>query len=477
MDEYLEGIVQASEAALAKGFTLEEVNARIKEATKGRGDFDSLKAVRKATDPANIEALKNLSAQGGSAVGDFFNLLASGASFGFADELIGALDPEKGEAFRERTEALKETSPKTAGAVQIAGGLLLPGAGAAGASRAAASRGAGAVLSGAVGGATAGAITGGIIGAGEAEGGLLERAKAGAKTGAIGGLLGAPLGAVGKSLLTAGRRLGGSRPGRIISALKEGSGIDRGIQELRERGDAVVERVREQFFKPLDRAFPEVKDPQILGFIKRMLRNDDAKAAITTTSRRVAKGERFPSFSDLQKIQSRLRSKGLRDEADELRQLMEEGIQGFRGANQAFREAKQVGESFDTGRKLFRKDAGDINFELKKLSDNPGAQEALREGMVAETISRIGKREKGATGILRDLIDPGVTTRDTVRKLFSEGPSGDKAFNKFLQVVQSEAEASAVFKAFRVLGGTLARFGGVGAGFGVANALFGGGNQ
>lgn len=229
-----EDLYRFAVAAIARGKSPEVVNAKIAEVTGG--SFSSIEGLRShvqqapngkpgtaekgGAEPGEDAALRRFAAH--NPVNQFLRAAAQGLTFGFGDEIAGAAAAvapggksytEARDASRQRVSDMREVAPGATALSEIAGGVALPALGAARVARTLVRPGAGALgkAVGAAGAAGAiGAGGGALYGLGESEaetpGGLLVDA---AKSGAVGGLLAAPLGAgasaVGGLLGKAGR--------------------------------------------------------------------------------------------------------------------------------------------------------------------------------------------------------------------------------------------------------------------------------
>lgn len=107
----------------------------------------------------------------------------------FADEAIGLVNPDAAQTLREDQAAIREMYGGPAMAMEMAGGMLLPGGVGLGAARGLAARGLGPIASRVLGGAAGGAVGGGVFGLGEGQGAgdRLQRGAVGAGAGAFGG--------------------------------------------------------------------------------------------------------------------------------------------------------------------------------------------------------------------------------------------------------------------------------------------------
>ena len=323
MDDFKD-ILEAAMAAQQRGADMGEVNKYIKEAT-GLENLPALITVARGGEGGGVtgvserdEAIARIGQGGGSATGDFLRMAGQGLTFDFGDEIagagaaLGALAPggrSPGEAFRETTDAsrqrvadLRTANPGASMAAEVAGGLLLPGAGAAkvgknggsltrglltGSTRPSAIRSigmsagddalratrgtlraaakGGKEAAGVMGrGAAAGGLFGGLQGAGRAEGGLVERGKGALEVGipsaAFGGAAAGLFGAV-PSVVTGmrGRAARNRARNPRIAHLSRNAANEEGVtnlpsQMLRQRDEA--KDAIHQAFQQLDEAPP-----------------------------------------------------------------------------------------------------------------------------------------------------------------------------------------------------------------------------
>ena len=213
----LMAMLREANAAVREGADPNVIGRMIAEETGGA--ITSLSNLGKAVQAAQAEdsptvaAQKRMSARGGSAVGDFARMAAQGATFGFADEIVGAVaGDEAKEASRQRVADLRQLAPGASTMAEIAGGVAAPFMTGAGVARALTRPGAGIVargLAAGAGGAVGGGAGAALYGAGEAEGGIGPRAigaAASAPIGAAGGFLtGGALSLLGSTLSRSGR--------------------------------------------------------------------------------------------------------------------------------------------------------------------------------------------------------------------------------------------------------------------------------
>jgi hypothetical protein len=303
-------------AVLADGASLDEVNAEIKANTPfknysdmARAAFGVQQGMREAAAAKRVSqrepGIGGLVASalidrvtGGLGVPDvdvargsedFARSAAQGATFGFADEIVGMLGGDT-EASRQRMEDLRTTEPVGTLLGEVAGAapsILIPGG---------AALRAGGVARGAAIGAGAGAAAGAAAGIGEAEGPLPERFDEALIGAAIGGAVGAPLGGAGVWIGRFLPRIFGARGPRMARTLRRTSGVDRTLDDAFEAADEARRAVSREVYQPLDEAFKEVTDPGVLE----ALQQPELRTTVRSVSRDVASGKRAPSFDELQ---------------------------------------------------------------------------------------------------------------------------------------------------------------------------------
>jgi len=467
-------LLAQAKAAVAAGADPAAVEARLRD----QFGFESLAALEAAArgpgdiaDEVDTEgaALRRLNARGGSAVGDFLRMAAQGASFGFADELAGlgaAVTPggkgytEARDESRQRVEDLRGLNPGASLASELAGGVAVPGVGGLKAME-------GAPALGKL--VNIGAVEGGLLGAGESDGTALDRLAGAGQGVAAGALTGGAFGILGTlgSKLSTYARIKAGRPERIIASLKRAAKVPRGYREAVNAADQALKDVSQRVFRPLDEAHKVVTDPEVLSFVQRLAADPDKRSLVRAVSRKVANGDEAPSFSQVQEIRTRLRKRGLRDEVDELTSVMDDAFEGFSDANKEWANALRVREALDKGRKSARKSADEIRLLTQGLP--PEAQDAFREGMLHQIVSKLGRREDAATGQLREFLDAGPETRAALREIFPDQAS----YEQFMGILKVENRAERVHVALR----RLANIGGaaaLGAGGYAAAQSFGG---
>ena len=196
-----EKLLRQAEEALSRGADPAQVDAFLVTHTAGR--YRSVEQLRLAASPTNPFNVAPPEERSRIALRDLGRLFVQGATLGGGDEALGVIaGPEAMEADRARLSQLRENHPVASLVAETAGGMLVPGLGAAGIGRSILARTGSRLAAGMGGGAAGGAGGGAIAGALEADG------PAGARTeGALlGGIMGAGAGgALGGAASVAGR--------------------------------------------------------------------------------------------------------------------------------------------------------------------------------------------------------------------------------------------------------------------------------
>lgn len=171
----------------------------------------------------------------GERAGAVVHGLSQGLTFGFGDEILGALDPaHTAQDYRDRGKQLAERNPKTEGAAEFAGALapvITSGGTAGGAAAPSLLRATGRA-------AVQGAAYGGLAGFGSAEGGIGNRASAAAGSALAGGAIGAALpgGAKAAGMLYRGAR-------SILLGAAEAAGSTRALEAATRNAEATADRL------------------------------------------------------------------------------------------------------------------------------------------------------------------------------------------------------------------------------------------
>lgn len=458
----LEQLLAQANAAIQRGADPAAVNARLAEVSQGR--FGSVAAlgehVRLHRVPARPEdpALERMNEDGGSALQDAARMAVQGASFGFADEVLGD---------RSVVEDNRRLTPGGSLAAELAGGALLPAAGGARVGAGIMARTGSRVAAGAAGGAAAGGLYGGANAAGEAEGGILDRLAAvpagagmGAGAGALLGGLFAPMGGAASRV---------ARPGnsRVADDLRRLTGLSDDINGAIARADDAVNDVRQTMYRPIEEAHPQIgsavpTEPQPLHD---RLRAPDLVDHTRAVAREVAEGKRPPSFEEAQRILTRLRRVNKRDaqlteQIGEVEQLLAQAVPEAPAADAAYAQAQGVRRALKMGERSSGWDSARVAREMDRLTD-PAAREAFLTARFHNLVRRIETRQQGAVSPLREFYDAGPETQRVMRQFFPD----DASYNEFVGILRSEVRADRIRAA---LGNALK----LGAGAAGAGALF-----
>lgn len=470
-----EELLRFARNARDRGWTDEQINARLAETETT--EFNSIDEARAALRSRGTARQDASAAPGpgpesdkstfagmdrvGRLAGEVFTLGAMdegaatlrGAAEGAAALVPGGRSP--GEAFRqgrrkeleasrERLREAQEGAGPGTKALGFAAGLLgpsLPIRAAAGASKAA--RFGIPALKGGI----LGAAEGGAYGAMSADPdpdkpmseNLKERAGAALWPSILGGAGGAVAGpllagrAASKAKPTAGKRLG--------KAAREESGLSGRASRVTEDVAQRKKTIRREQFTPLE-DIGQVESPAV----QRALRADDVKPVVKDLFPDIAKGERAPTFLELQKVQKRL--EGLRDRAvrsgdsfeldrfgrasREVTDAMEEAVEGFPEARKAWAREAQRLRALEDARKTWTKTADDVEKAFRDLPDDPQVRDAFKEGLAAEFVARLEKLSE-PKAVLRQ-IENSPQLRGKLKVLFGS----DDALKQFTKEALGE---------------------------------------
>lgn len=386
-------------------------------------------------------------------------MAAQSLSFGFADDLVGLLGGDA-EASRQRVADLRTAAPGASFASELAGaaatapfgGLLARGAGQV-AGRVGGQTGRailrGSLPAAATGRVVGGAVEGAVEGAGEAEPG--ERGAGGL----FGGILGGATGGLLSGGVSVGRRARGAGP-RLANTLREVTGFSGEINPVRDAAERRVEIVR-RGFQRLDEEFPEVDDPELLGFLDRMRQDRDGRSALRSVSKDLADPEgRTPSFSDFQELRQKLRSNQMFAQADELTEMMQDAFgERFLRTNRRFAQAMDAFEQIDEGIKAWNWGAERLERHIDNLT-TPNAVQNFQRGRLSEIIRRMEVRDRGSLQPIKNILEAGDETTRQLRTLFrGEGGRVDEiAFRTFDNAVRQEKDLEMARKIMRAAGVT-----------------------
>jgi hypothetical protein len=281
-------------SALNAGESPRRVDAQIEKVTGGQvKSFDDLsKSVGGdwARSPAAAQQrLSATGARGENAFTDANRMMDQGASMDWMDEVRGD---------RQRVEDLRTLSPMASFLSEIGGGMTLPVAGASGAAGAAPSMGRAVGMAGLFSGAQ-----GALSGAGNAEGGLLERAKGAVVPGLISAVAGMlPPTVVGgfRGMRNRARNLPfGSAEGTLTRTLRESgvSGEDLPGQVARLGPDAVVADLSPGLMSTARKGRDLASSPELEAGPIQALRDRTAnRGGRLARALRVAAGFRAPNY-------------------------------------------------------------------------------------------------------------------------------------------------------------------------------------
>ena len=466
----VEQLMQIAERQFT-GDNLEEVQGLLDQAAKtlglgsgpGGGLGEAFKLRLEAREgAARGEAIARVAERGRVSAG--VQTILNTLSFGQMGSLIDRFGPEgtSGEEFRRGMQDVRLAQPIPTAATELATGAAIGGPALAARSGLLARMGLGGV---------AGGTVSGLFGFGEAAGTLPERIEEGARSVgpgmAFGALTGAFIRPTVRTAQVGGRAVRGRRAAniRLGRELQEKAGVTRDINPQLARAQAETERVSREFFQPLDEAFPQVTDPDVLEFLDFARETPEMRGPLRAIAPEVARDQRPISFSELQDFRDRLWKKGsaTKDSGDELQSIMEEVFPGFREGNAQFRAAKDIEDAFLLG-------SGEMNSTFRGVKIKvdradrleralaelpPESHEAFRTGLLQRTINRISRPERGAASqveLLRELIDD-VDTNGKLRDLFPN----DRLAEEFMSLVRQEVSA-------RILRKALIRAGIIGAG-------------
>lgn len=390
----------------------------------------------------------------GGAVLDFLQMLSQGATARFGDEIAGlaavvpgGMTPSEARAYsRKLTARAKERHSKTS---ILAEGL---GAGAVGA-MAPAAMGARAVAAGsgivapALTGAALGGLEGSLFGAGGAEGGIKERAKAAVKPGLIGAALGG-LFSMAPAVVNAVTRRTGGRGERVAGTLRETSGVTDDINVTRKAAEDAAEAARVTGYRQFEKAPPVTQMDIAGGRLPNAIKDRLPKGDVT--------------FQELQDLRSTLRAEDNEAGAGILSRFMEKHFPGLRDADKLYAGAKDVERTLETGTKAASKSGADIEWLSRGMS--PERSQTFRTGLIQKTADALTMRDEQAGAMLRSLMDQGPAGARKVRQYFPAGSAGDDAFTAFQRTLNTERSAEKVGAAFkRLVTSRLLWFGGGGA--------------
>lgn len=464
-----EELLRKAKAALAAGHSEAEVDAAIQKASGGQyagiRELAKLQQAQLADQAATAgqETAQIQRVADRSAVSNFLRAMGQGASFGFADELTGLMAgmipggmnrEEATAASRQRMEDLRTVAPGATLMGEIAGAAIVPVGLLGQAVR-------GRILAPTV----MGAVGGGAFGAGESEGGVLERLPATAVGAGLGAAGGAFLGGIFAGLPALSRiiklklepgRAGEELSKRLIQRVGQGETT---LTALIEKSKGRLSEISNTLFKPLEKQYRAVDDPLVQRVLRRLLDDERTSSVV----RRALPGKvqayvrgaegRAPSFTELQKVRRALGNEITRSKPTKTypgdpnrMEVFSEAQDLFTGAVDrkipAFAEARsQYGrviaadKAIDQAHKLRNAPVDVIEDALRKLPTDE-ARENFRARLVIDLYDKLSRKGDIGRGEVDKLLALGE--RGRLRQLFTS----EKAFNDFLSDLQASRRAA-----------------------------------
>ena len=472
--------------ALAQGEDAKYVDSQVAELTQFPNLFALRMAVEGHQDAATAETANRITERGHSATSDFARMLTQGATFGFADEIVGAVaGPEARDASRARVADLREVHPGASLASEVAGGFLLPGAGARTAV-ATGGRTARAVGRGAAVGGLLGAAGAGTYAVGEAEGTAPERLQEAKAPAAFGGLLGAVTGGAGAGLGSVVRRGAASRGDRVGAQLRGLAETGGGIAARRGRVAGVREAVRRSIYRPLERQHTAVEDEAVNAVLDQIATDTSTRGVlrklglVEPRAPKAPPGQgplppartRAPSFADLDTARRELVEKGRRGNivaeglAEELDAAMADAFgESYARARQVWGRTQRHLDQLDDGWRMWNKREAEIRDHLRGMT--PERARVFNQGRISRLDAELRRGDDRAASILKEIVE-GSDPRASLRLAFPD----DRTFNEFLRIARSEKSLTNVVGAYKALARPLAAGVGAGAGYQAATSLF-----
>jgi hypothetical protein len=463
MEHDLATLYQQAKNALAKDADPTMVEAWIKKETGLPNLFALQMAVESAEEFVAAEEMEEI---GKHPIRNLLGSMAQGATFGFADEIVGMADERAGERMRQAQEMRREHAPGATAMGEIAGSLLLPAIPAAGASKVTPGvlRGS---LTGAARGGLFGTLGGAAAGAGFAEEGQrAESARLGAMAGgAAGAALGVPMGALGGLFGSAA-----GRGARVAKKLLNMSAQDE-ASLLAAKARVAIEKanVQQTLYRPLQEAFQVVDDPGVMAWLQNTSTNQNLRTVIPrqfragtqrirsgpgrATGQRVQGSSVPPSFQDLQDIRNNLRSRAYDRAGDvndrealaameELTEVMQDTFgPDLAAADAAWARASANERAVDLGWAHY----DDFAEPLQQARDalTPEQQSYFDQGRLARITAAMKTRKTEAVGILRKYMDLGDDAREGVGTMFEGGLEGT-AFQTFERMMRTERRTAKI---------------------------------
>lgn len=200
-------------------------------------------------------------------------------------------------------------------------------------------------------------------------------------------------------------------------------------------------------FDELAAKHPEVVDEGVEEFLDTLRKTKDGRALVRAASKDLADTDKFPSFSDLNKLRGVLR-KNRHPALDELTGIMEKQFgEPFILANSRWHRGMMIERRFHEGAQALSKrlDEGEIRRTLQQLTESAAgaeAAEAYRMGIVNRAVFDLGRKDiSDPTGLLKNLMempDDAVTgIHSTLRGMFKDTAS----YEQFRTLIRNERSA------------------------------------
>lgn len=387
----------------------------------------------------------------GPAMGALPRLMPGGESFGDAYRRLHASNEEAVQGAGERMGPVASTAFDVLGGVASMSPAGVPAT--------ALTRPAGA------------AAYGGLLGAQNtdaqtAPGALADVATGAAVTGALG-----LLGKAGGNVLSAAQRRAAGRGTRVAEALQETTGIRVSPNATQDALQDGVNAVRQQHYKALEEAHPQVTDADLL----RVLRAPAVRRHTSAVSAEVANGTRPPSFAEAQAVLRRLRrlngtERRFSEQIDQLDTALKKAVPGYQEADAAYFAASAPQRALSQGLDDWNAASHVIERAMRGMPADAAAQ--YRHGRLTEIVRRLGQRDETAVAQLKNFMDAGPEAEAQLRSLFRDR----EGYEAFQRVLRTEKRAEAINAAFKQFAPKVAAGVGVGSGgalgYGLLRNLF-----
>jgi hypothetical protein len=298
-----------------------------------------------------------------------------------------------------------------------------------------------------------GALGGGAMALDDAEGSLPERVSNASGNMIGGAVVGGLTGAAGAKLADVIPRLFGSPNQRVAKQLVEKTGLPADIRPVRAAASKGVRDVREQFYKPLEQAFPQIDDADVLRVV-----TDPDVARLLPSSLRSAVGTPgavsvpigYGDIAGKGKLLDKMRKAAKTDQAmatrlEEMEAALTKAIPGHDQANNAYAAAMSVKRAIDEGAKTkgLEKSAVLIEEALAAVPDH--AKDDFRAQQMHEILRRITERDEDASRLLKRMMDAGSSTREQLAPLFKDVGKLDE----FIDILRKERNAAKLASALK----------------------------